>query len=114
MAKTDEQIIKAIVERMYKRRNLEASAPQAKFTMCYAVSVKAGGCYVGYNMDTLTKTAGGSGKCAEKPRRLCRRHLWREARRPGLLHLERPVGVLQRLQRVPEMGVEGPRLYEAL
>jgi uncharacterized protein with PIN domain len=33
--------------------------------MCYAVSLKTGLCYVGYNMDELAKTKDGSGKCAE-------------------------------------------------
>jgi cytidine deaminase len=63
--KSDQEIIKAVCERMYQRRQREATALRAKFTMSYAVSVKSGHCYVGYNMDELTKSTRGNGKCAE-------------------------------------------------
>ncbi|HEV2676518.1 MAG TPA: hypothetical protein VGV37_18475 [Aliidongia sp.] len=65
MPKSDEEIIKAVVERMYKRRVRESSETKAAFTMSYAISVRTGRCYVGYNLQDLNKTSDGSGVCAE-------------------------------------------------
>lgn len=62
---TDEEILDAIIARMWERRKREQSRKRAQFTMCYAVSVITGHCYVGYNMDKLKKTEVGSCKCAE-------------------------------------------------
>lgn len=66
MPKSDEEIIKAICERMRKRRVREIEGDRAVFTMTYAVSVRTGRCYVGYNMpNKYNMTADGSGKCSE-------------------------------------------------
>jgi hypothetical protein len=61
---SDEQIIKRISERMYKRRVAEANTRgRNSATMAYAVSVRTGRCYVGYNLQELTMS--GTGSCAE-------------------------------------------------
>ncbi len=65
MAKTDKEIIEAIAQRMYNRRLRENHLEKGNFTMCYAVSVATGRCYVGYNMSSLTKTPEGTSTCAE-------------------------------------------------
>jgi cytidine deaminase len=63
--KTDQEITEAIVARMCQRREREESTIRAGFTMCYAVSVTSGNCYVGYNLEELKKTPDGTGECAE-------------------------------------------------
>lgn len=61
---SDEDIIKRITERMNKRRVAEANTHgRNSATMAYAVSVRTGRCYVGYNLAELAKS--GDGSCAE-------------------------------------------------
>jgi cytidine deaminase len=64
--RSDQEITEAITARMWERRKREALTARAKFTMCYAVSVTTGSCYVGYNMkEFYNKTLDGTGTCAE-------------------------------------------------
>lgn len=59
------KIIQGIGQRMYDRRQRERRTTKARYTLCYAVSVKTSNCYVGYNMPGLNKTNSGSKTCAE-------------------------------------------------
>ena len=70
MTYTNEQIITAVTERMANRRNRELTLDKSWYTLCYAVSVTSGKCYVGYNMQDLNMAQapfhiGSAGTCAE-------------------------------------------------
>src|SRR5688572_10750107 len=59
---TEHDIIEAIAERMYRRRQGE-TGNQAHLTLAYAVSVRTSHVYVGYNDHNLQME--GEGHCAE-------------------------------------------------